>query len=111
MAQQKSNEGWFYASFGWHRIYYSKSTIHFYNPTGPKFDFRILKARAHDDHDLQVGKGNEPPQGSVRFGYLSNNKKQMGIEFSYDHAKYYLKQGQKLRLKGTIDGTWYDKDT
>lgn len=111
VAQNKPTRGWFYTSFGWHRIYYTNSTIHFQNNTNPNFDFRLIKAKAIDDNDLAVGKGHEPPQWSIRLGYLINNKKQTGMELSYDHAKYVLKQGQTLRLIGTINGIYYDKDT
>lgn len=109
--KNKEIKGWFYGSFGWHRIYYTRSTIDFENKKTADFDFRLIKARAADDNDLRVGKGIDAPQWSLRFGCILNRKTQWGIEWSYDHAKYILKQGQRLRIDGYINGYHYSQDT
>jgi hypothetical protein len=108
---KKTPKGILYASLGWHRVYYTRSTIRFSDPSDPGYDFRLLKARAIDDNDLQIGEGIDAPQWSIRFGYLWTRKKGIGIELSYDHAKYVLKQGQRLRLQGRINSEEFDKDT
>src|SRR5687768_17478467 len=100
-----------YGSFGWHRIWYTKSTIHFKDLATSDFDFKLIKAKAIDDNDINVGKGIDAPQWSGRVGYIFNKKNQWGLEVSYEHAKYVLKQGQTVRLRGMIDGKDYDLDT
>lgn len=109
--KSKTVKGWFYGSFGWHRIYYTPSTIHFKNNKSQQYDFRIIRARAVDDNDLNIGQGIDAPQWSLRFGFLFNNKKGWGIEWSYDHAKYIINQGQRIRLQGNISGQPYNTDT
>jgi len=110
-AKNKTVKGWFYGSYGWHRIYYTRSTIHFRNNKEMNYDFKLVKARGRDDNDLNIGKGIDAPQWSLRFGFLFNHKKGWGIEWSYDHAKYVLRQGQQVRLKGNINGQYFDRDT
>ena len=51
------------------------------------------------------------PQFSLRIGYYFNNKKQFGFELNYDHAKYVVTDYQKVRVKGQINGEYFDKDT
>jgi hypothetical protein len=110
-SKNKLIKGWFYGSFGWHRIYYTHSTIYFRNNNELNYDFKLIRAKARDDNDLNIGKGIDAPQWSLRFGYLFNHQKGWGIEWSYDHAKYVLRQGQQVRLKGNINGQYFDRDT
>ncbi|MGQ0737915.1 MAG: hypothetical protein ACT4OJ_02540 [Bacteroidota bacterium] len=109
--KNKTVKGWLYGSFGWHRIYFTNSTIHFRNNKSQQYDFRLIRAKAVDDNDLNIGEGIDAPQWSLRFGFLFNSKGGWGIEWSYDHAKYVLKQGQRVRLRGNISGQQYDTDS
>lgn len=98
----------FYVSAGWHRAWYTRSTIEFRNDTY-NYNFRINKARGIDDNDLNIGKGIDAPQWSVRGGYFFRSG--WGIEISYDHAKYILEQGQTVRMLGDIQRQYYNRDT
>ncbi len=110
-SDKKTVKGHIYGSVGWHRIYYTRSTIHFQNQKEANFDFKLIKASAKDDNDLNIGKGFAAPQWSLRLGYVLNQKKSWGLEFNYDHAKYILRQGQHVRINGHINGQQIDKDT
>ncbi len=102
-----TNKESLYFTFGWHRVHYTNSTIHFRD--GKNYDFRLIKAGAIDDNDIYIANSVETPQYSARIGYFF--KPDIGIEINFDHTKYILKQGQRVRLRGSIDGVHYDKDT
>jgi hypothetical protein len=110
-AKKKDPKGWFYGSFGWHRIFYTPSTIHFRNLKNANYDFAIYHAKAMDDNDMDVGHGIDAPQWSLRFGFVPFSSKSWGLEWSYEHAKYILKRDQRVHIKGQINGTLLDKDT
>jgi hypothetical protein len=100
-----------YASFGWHRIFYTNSTIRFQDRTTSNYDFSILKAKGVDDNDIQIGKGIESPQFTIKLGYFFRKHPHSGIELSYDHAKYVLVTNQRIHLQGSINNVYYDRDT
>ncbi len=116
-------KGKFYAMFGYTRATYSKSDIHmsdhsnkYYPATGRyhDYDFTIYDAKATDRPDFDKIKdvvNITIPQFVVRGGYYFNNKHDFGIELNYDHAKYVVDDYQKVRVKGTFNGTYVDKDT
>ena len=114
-------KGTLYFLWGYNREVYTKSTIHFKNDGDPNlknqygvYDFKIYDAVAHDkpDFDQLYDVINFTiPQFNVRMGYYFNNKKDYGIEINYDHAKYVVTDGQKIRIKGNILGQMVDKDT
>lgn len=105
------NNGSLYMSFGWHRAFYTRSTIQFRDHQTGNYNFKLIKAKAIDDNDLNIGKGIDAPQYSVRLGWLFKNKPGTGIEINFDHAKYILKQGQQVRVQGTINGNTIDTAT
>jgi hypothetical protein len=112
-----------YLMFGYTRCAYSKSNIHFvdhsnkyYPETGKyhDYDFTIYDAKANDRPDFDKIKdviNITIPQFVFRVGYYFNNKKDFGIELNYDHAKYVVNNYQTVRVKGTFNGTYVDKDT
>ena len=116
--KQKGN---LYISWGYNREAYTRSTIHFRNDGNPalndqfgKYDFKIYKAKAEDRSDfnsLSDWKNITIPQFSCRIGYFFNNKQDEGFELNYDHAKYVVSEGQKVRIKGEAFGVSFDKDT
>jgi hypothetical protein len=110
-SRKKPKQGSLYFTFGWHRIYYTRSTIHFKDTETGNYDFELVKARAKDDNDLNIRDGEDAPQFSFRFGYIFNRSKGLGIEFNFDHAKYLVVQGQKVRVKGMINDVFYEQDT
>jgi hypothetical protein len=116
-------QGNIYLMFGYTRCAYSKSNIHFvdhsntyYPETGKyhDYDFTIYDAKANDRPDFDKIKdviNITIPQFVFRVGYYFNNKKDFGIELNYDHAKYVVNNYQTVRVKGTFNGNYVDKDT
>lgn len=116
-------KGKFYLMWGYTKCAFSKSTIHFsnhsntyYPETGRyhDYDFTVYNAVAHDRPDFDKIKdvvNITIPQFVGRVGYYFNNKQDIGIEINYDHAKYVVDDYQKVRVKGTFNGVYTDKDT
>ncbi len=96
-----------YFALGTHRIFFTPGDIHFRSNKNPSFDFTLKKARGQDEGGLKF---NTAPQFSYYAGVYFT-RKGFGLEYHYDHIKYFLKPNQVLRLQGTIGGQQYDKDT
>ncbi|MBX3164342.1 MAG: hypothetical protein KF900_07670 [Bacteroidetes bacterium] len=117
----KEKNGQVYLSWGYTRAWYSKSNIHFKNHSGKynelrgmpdNYDFTIYNVTAGDRPDFDKLKdviNVTIPQFVFRVGYMFNSK--WGIEMNYDHTKYVVTDGQRMRIKGEIDGVPIDKDT
>lgn len=110
-----------YLSWGYTRAWYSKSSIHFQNHSGKynelrdkpdNYDFTIYNVTAGDRPDFDKLKdviNITIPQFVARGGLMLNNK--WGVEINYDHTKYVVNDGQRMHIKGQIDGIAIDKDT
>ncbi|HEX7845011.1 MAG TPA: hypothetical protein VF476_04360 [Chitinophagaceae bacterium] len=96
-----------YFGLGSHRIFYTPGDIHFSSNKNPSFDFTLKNAKGKDNGFLRF---NTAPQFSY-YGGIYFTKKKFGLEYHYDHIKYFMRPNQVLRLKGTINGQQYDKDT
>lgn len=105
--KKKEKNGVFYFAFGSHRTYYSPSDITFERRGGPVFDFTIYDVKAKDEGGLRF---KTAPQFSYTVGYYFKKKK-FGLEYHYDHIKYFVTQNQPVRMKGHIAGKIYDTDT
>jgi hypothetical protein len=105
--QKQTKKGVLYGAFGSQRIFYSPSTIRLISGSTPSFDFTLYKAKAKDEGGIKF---HTAPQFSYTIGYYFKNKG-FGLEYHYDHIKYFLTQNQRVHLKGTINGVSYDKDT
>jgi hypothetical protein len=109
----KKMHGTFFFSWGYHRDNYSKSTIKFKDSRTDHYDFTLYDARAKDQPDwnnffktpLTV------PQYVMTGGYFFNDKKDLGIEVSWNHLKYVVRDNQMMHLRGTINEVYYDQDT
>jgi len=106
-AQKKSRllDG-MYLQWGYNTEWYSKSNIHVTMPGGT--NFTIHNAKAHDRPDLDAIL-TEPgdisiPQYNYRIGFYLNKKHTKAIELNFDHAKYIVTDGQRVRVTGNIDG-------
>jgi hypothetical protein len=121
-AQSKAGKGSFYFSWGYNKDWFSKSDIHFknhsneYNPvTGlqDNYDFTLYNLTAKDRPGFTtiLTTPLTIPQYVFRLGYYFNNKRDLGIEINFDHAKYIVNDWQTVRLKGDIRGKEYDNDT
>jgi hypothetical protein len=50
------------------------------------------------------------PQYSYELGYYSNQKN-WGVEFNFEHIKYFMRQFQRVHLHGNINDRSYNTDT
>jgi hypothetical protein len=103
-----SDKGTFYVSMGNNASFYSKSDIRLVSHGAPSFDFTLHNVGAKDDGISNFNTGS--PQYSFQLGYYSH-KKNWGVEFTFDHNKYYVTQNQRVRLTGRINNTAYNTDT
>ncbi|MDF2448321.1 MAG: hypothetical protein K0R26_825 [Bacteroidota bacterium] len=120
---QEKKKGNFYALWGYTRCWFSKSDIHFkdrsntyHEVTGRynDYDFTIYDAKAKDRPDFNQIKDVANitiPQFVLHIGYYFNNKQDIGVEFNYDHAKYVVVNNHTVRVKGSFNGQYVDKDT
>lgn len=106
-------KGSFYLTWGYHRDQYTKSTIHLKDHKSDNYEFTLYDAKAKDRLDVHhlIGTPLTVPQYVLRGGYFFNDKKDLGIEISWDHLKYIVKDNQMMHLKGTIHNVYYDQDT
>ena len=111
--QSKIGKGTFYGSWGYNKDYFSKSDLHFKDAGAGDYDFTLYDVKAKDRPGFRqlFSTTLAVPQYVYRLGYYFNNKKDLGIEINFDHAKYVMIDNQVLHLKGTIHGVYYDKDT
>ncbi len=109
----EKKKGSLYLTWGYHRNEYSKSTIHLRDHSSDNYDFTLYHARAKDQPDMEhlLKSPLTVPQYVFRLGYFFNNKKDLGIEFSWDHLKYVVIDNQMMHMKGSIHGKYYDVDT
>ena len=103
----KNEKGIFYFAFGSHRIFYTPSTIHIVRTSDSFFDFKLIKVKGRDEGGLRF---DEAPQFSYTIGYYFKKQK-LGIEYQYDHIKYFVRQNQAVPLKGRIGNEQFDQDT
>jgi hypothetical protein len=102
----QGKKGVLYFGFGTNLSVYSKSDITF--KTGNS-DFTLYDVKAKDDGGLRFGNGGAA-QYSYQVGYYFK-KQNFGIEFNFDHIKYFAVPGQTVRIDGTINGVKVSGDT
>lgn len=118
----KKGKGSFYFAWGYNKDWYSKSDIHLKNTTGEYnpvtgkndyYDFTIYDVEAVDRPDFKkiLKTDLTIPQYVYRLGYFFNDKRDLGIEINFDHAKYVMIDNQTRHVKGNIHGRMIDKDT
>jgi len=118
----KKHKGLFYIGFGYNKDWYTKSSIHFKNyshdlnpVTGKEdyYDFTIHDATAEDRPGFnEIFQTNiSIPQYVYRIGYYFNDKRDLGLEISFDHIKYVVNDDQTVHVTGQIFGTPVDNDT
>jgi hypothetical protein len=104
----KETRGQWYIGVGAHRSFFSRSDIILRSAVEPGFDFTLYNVRAIDDGGFHFRNG--APQYNYIIGYYHFTK-QWGIEFGFDHIKYYVRKGQQVRMQGIIATKHYDSDT
>jgi hypothetical protein len=102
-----NKNGVFYFAGGTQRIWYTNSDIHIHRTGTPNFDLTLYNVKAKDEGGF---KWNTAPQFSYTVGYYFK-KKNFGLEYHYDHIKYFVTQNQVVKMKGTINGASYNEDT
>jgi hypothetical protein len=107
--EAKNKKGFLYFGFGSNLSFYTPSDIHVRSSGTPSYDFTLYNVRAKDDGGIKFNNGGAP-QYTYQIGYYFSNKK-FGVEFNFDHVKYFVTPNQVVRLKGTIDNKQYDTDT
>lgn len=110
-----------YFSWGYTRVAYTKSSIHFQNLSAREndvthktdyYDFTVHNVTAHDRPDFNaipdIG-DITIPQFVCRVGYYFSDK--WALELNYDHAKYVVEDYQTARVSGQFNNNWIDQDT
>jgi hypothetical protein len=105
--QVKSKSGVFYFALGSHVADYSNSDIHLKSNSQPSFDFVLKNVKATDDEFLKSTGG--AMQYDYQVGYYFK-KKNFGIEYNFDHVKYFAKHDQTVRTIGTVNGQRVDEN-
>lgn len=103
----KGKSGVLYFGIGTHKIFYTKSDLHLVSNGADAFDITLKKVRAKDDFFLKKTGG--APQYDYKMGYYFK-KKNFGIEFNFDHVKYFVRHNQVVRTVGTIDNQNVDEE-
>ena len=110
----KQPHGKFYFFWGYNRDAYTRSTIHFVNTQTDDYDFTFDNAEARDQPDYENFYDIEKltiPQYNLHLGYFFNDRKNLGVEISWDHLKYIVKDYQNIYVHGQIREHQIDKDT
>jgi hypothetical protein len=102
-----SKSGVFYFGVGTHKIFYTKSDLHLVGNGSTPFDLTLKKVKAKDDFFLKKTGG--APQYDYKMGYYFK-KKNFGIEFNFDHVKYFVRHDQIVKTTGTMNGEKLDAD-
>ncbi len=107
----------YYASWGYHRNWYSTSDINLRMGLGKRYVERpdytnliIQNARANDRPDFDKIHNLSTltvPQFNARIGFVADYSG-WGFELSYDHAKYVVKDYQTLHVSGYLNGKSLD---
>lgn len=108
-----TNRASIYLTWGYHRDSYTTSNIHFKDSRTDNYDFKLYKAKAKDQVDVSdfLHTPLTVPQYVLNIGYILKDRRGWGVEFSWDHLKYVVYDGQTLHLKGMIRGQYFDQDT
>ena len=113
IVKAEKKKGMFYAAWGYNKDYFSKSDLHFFNNGSDNYDFTLYNVVAEDRPGFSqiLATAFSIPQYVYRFGYYFNDRRDLGIEINFDHAKYVMNNNQTAHLKGTIHEKQYDLDT
>ena len=97
------SEGEWYFSFGLSKQYFAPTDIHVSQPSLGN-DFTLHDVHGHDEpHWGDIFRGDLlAPQYNIRIGRFINDK--LAIEFSLDHSKYAVTDGQLANISGMIGG-------
>jgi len=102
-----------YIQWGYNTEWYTKSNIRVIIPGNSDFTLHNAKAKDRPDLDAVYKKPLDVsiPQYNYRIGFYLNKKHSRAIEINFDHAKYIVTDGQRVKITGTIDGKRVDGDS
>jgi len=102
-----------YVQWGYNTEWYTKSNIHFKMSNGNRFTLHNAKAHDKPDMDAIIKNPTEIsiPQYNYRLGFYLNKSHSKAIEINFDHIKYVVTDGQKVRVSGNIDGVTVNGDS
>lgn len=98
-----TKNGVLYFGFGTNLSWYTGSDIRFKTTA---HEFTIYDVKAKDDGGLKFNNGGAA-QYTYQVGYYFTKKK-WGIEFNFDHIKYFVTPNQVVRASGMINGNKVD---
>lgn len=108
--------GNWYFSWGYGKFWYPKTDIHIKqnftdaNQKAVSTEYTLIDVKAHDRLGIEK-LYNVPltvPQFCIRVGYFFNEKQDLAIELSYDHAKFITSDNQYVRMVGNTNGVAFD---
>jgi hypothetical protein len=82
-------------------------------PNGTNFTLHHAAAKDRPDLDAILTEPGDIsiPQYNYRIGFYLNKSHTRAVEINFDHAKYIVTDGQRVRVSGTIDGKAVDGDS
>lgn len=113
LSKDKKAKGSFYFAWGYNKDWFSRSDIHFHGSSSDNYEFTLHDVTSKDAPNFNkiFAVDISIPQYIYRFGYYLGKNKNLGIEISFDHAKYIMIQNQTAHVTGQIHGVAIDKDT
>jgi hypothetical protein len=108
-----------YFSWGYGKFWYPKTDIHIkqnstdVNQNSTSSEYTLHKVMAHDRLGIEK-LYNVPltvPQFCVRVGFFFNETQDLGVELTYDHAKFITSGDQYVRMTGATNGVAFDSTT
>jgi hypothetical protein len=110
--KKESNKGKMFVYWGWNRVNYSNSDIHF---KGDNYDFTLSDVVAKDKgtpfsfNDYFNPTRITIPQTNFKIGYFFHDN--YSVSIGVDHMKYVMTNGQSVKINGTINtGGNFDKN-
>jgi hypothetical protein len=111
-AQEKKKErkGELYFSWGYNKEWYTNSNVKV-NQAPLNNNYTLNSVRSKDHPGWDEGLLSIPlsiPQYNYRLGYFFNKKKGLAFEINFDHTKHLIRDGQNIRITGTLGGRQVD---
>jgi len=100
-----------YLQWGYNVAWYTRSNIHFKMNNGDHFTLHQARGSQRTSFDAiyKYPLDISIPQYNWRIGFYINKEKTRAIEINFDHTKYVVEDGQKLRVSGVLDGREIDE--
>lgn len=110
--QRIRRKGEFYISWGYNKEWYTKSNVKINQP-GLGNNYKFANVKGHDHPGWDEGLFHQQltiPQYNYRLGYFFNNKKDIGVEISFDHTKFIITDNQIVHIKGVLSNKNIDSN-